>query len=111
MEIKGTIKQITPTIEVGTKGFKKRTVVVTTNEQYPQDLPIDFVQDKVGILDAYKVGQSVVVGINLRGSEYNGKNYLNAQGWKINHEGVQANTHFATTSQPTQNEPDDLHWL
>ena len=36
------------------------------------------------LLDAFNEGDAVSVGINLRGSEYNGKYYLNAQGWKIN---------------------------
>ena len=47
-------------------------------------LPIDFVKDKTFLLDAFNEGDAVSVGINLRGSEYNGKYYLNAQGWKIN---------------------------
>ena len=84
MEITGTVKVIGATEEVGTKGFTKRLLVVTTNEQYPQDLPIDFVKDKTFLLDAFDEGDAVSVGINLRGSEYNGKYYLNAQGWKIN---------------------------
>ena len=84
MEITGTVKVIGSTEEVGTKGFTKRLLVVTTNEQYPQDLPIDFVKDKTFLLDAFDEGDAVSVGINLRGSEYNGKYYLNAQGWKIN---------------------------
>tara|TARA_R110000782_G_scaffold9407_1_gene30307 strand:- start:412 stop:753 length:342 start_codon:yes stop_codon:yes gene_type:complete len=83
MEITGTIKVIGQTQEVGSNGFKKRPLVVTTSEQYPQDIPLDFVQDKVSLLDAFSVGESVKVGINLRGNEHNGKYYLNAQGWKI----------------------------
>jgi len=84
MEINGTIKLIGKTEEVGTNGFTKRLLVVTTNEQYPQHIPVDFVKDKTSLLDNYNLGDAVVVGINLRGSEYNGKYYLNAQGWKIN---------------------------
>ena len=84
MEITGLVKLIGQTEEVGTNGFTKRLLVVTTNEQYPQDLPIDFVKDKTFLLDSFKIGDAVTVGINLRGSEYNGRYYLNAQGWKIN---------------------------
>jgi hypothetical protein len=44
---------------------------------------IDFVKDKCDVLNAYKVGDSVEVGINIRGNEYNGKYYVSLQGWKI----------------------------
>jgi len=69
---------------VGSAGtFKKRTLVVETDEQYSQKIPIDFVQDKCEILDKYKVGNNVKVGINIRGNEYNGKYYVSLNGWKI----------------------------
>jgi hypothetical protein len=38
---------------LGTGGFK-RDVVVTTDEKYPQDIQIQFVQDKVDLLDKFK---------------------------------------------------------
>lgn len=88
MEITGRIKQINETKSYGDKGFQKRELIVTTNEQYPQPLLIEFVQDKCSILDNYKSGQDVKIGINLRGREWvNDKNetkYFNSvQGWKI----------------------------
>jgi hypothetical protein len=33
----------------------------------PQDIQIQFVQDKVDLLDKFKIGESVKIGINLRG--------------------------------------------
>jgi len=84
MEITGKIIKIGETETVGSAGtFKKRLVVVETQEQYPQKLPIDFVQDKTTLLDAVAVDDEVKVFINLRGSEYQDKHYLSAQGWKI----------------------------
>lgn len=87
-EIEGKIKMIDTTKEVGTGGFKKRDIVITTDDQYPQHILIQFVQDKCDILNGYNVGESVVVGINLRGREWvNPKGetvYFNQiQGWKI----------------------------
>ena len=86
MNIKGKIKVIgeTQTFE---SGFSKRQLVLTTLEQYPQDLAVEFVKDKTSVLDSCDVGDSVEVAINLRGNEYNGKYYVNLQGWKINKEG------------------------
>ena len=83
MEVKGKVKVVNATEEVGTKGFKKRLLVVETEETYQQSIPVEFVQDKCNLLDSIQVGQDVTVQINLRGSEYNGRYYVQLQGWKI----------------------------
>ena len=83
MEVNGKVILVGNTEEVGQNGFTKRMVVVETAEQYPQKLAIDFVKDKTSVLDGYKVGDNVSVSINLRGSEYNGRYFVNLQGWKI----------------------------
>ena len=83
MEVNGKVILVGNTEEVGQNGFTKRIVVVETAEQYPQKLAIDFVKDKTSVLDSYKVGDNVSVAINLRGSEYNGRYFVNLQGWKI----------------------------
>jgi len=88
MEVQGKIKQIDETKAYGAKEFKKRECRVTTNEQYPQILPIEFVQDKCTLLDKYNVGDDVTISINLRGSEWTNpkgevKCFPNIQGWRI----------------------------
>lgn len=83
MEVKGKVHLIGQKMEVGNNGFTKRQIVITTEEQYPQYIPIDFVKDKCELLDKFAVGQIVEIGVNLRGSEYQGKYYVNLQGWKI----------------------------
>jgi hypothetical protein len=87
MELTGTLKAIMPT---QTKGdFQFREAVITTDEQYPQDILVQFVKDKCAILDSYKVGQKVTIGINLRGKAWTNpqsevKYFNTIQGWKIN---------------------------
>ena len=86
MEVVGIIKQVQEVTEKGT--FKSRNVVVTTEEQYPQHISVQFVQDKVGLLDTFTEGQKVKVSINLRGREWVNPQvesvYFNTiQGWKI----------------------------
>jgi hypothetical protein len=108
MEIQGSIKVVGQTEEVGSKGFKKRLLVVTTQEQYPQQIPMDFVQDKVSLLDNFSVGDTVKVGINLRGNEYNGKYYLNAQGWRIEKVGESQAAPFEPAGELVQGVDDDL---
>lgn len=88
MEVQGKIKLIGDTKQYGNNGFQKREVVVTTEEQYPQHLLIEFVQDKCPLLDSYKVGQPVKIGINLRGREWvspqgETKYFNSIQGWRI----------------------------
>lgn len=88
MEIQGKIKLIGETQSIGSNGFRKRELVVTTEEQYPQHLMVEFVQDKTELLNNYQVGQQVKVGINLRGREWvnpqgESKYFNSIQGWRI----------------------------
>lgn len=88
MEVQGKIKVIGETQTFGSNGFRKREVVVTTEEQYPQAIMIEFVQDKTDLLNAYAVGQNVKISINLRGREWANpqgeiKYFNSIQGWRI----------------------------
>lgn len=88
MEVQGKIKMIDETKTFGSNGFRKRELVITTEEQYPQHLMIEFVQDKTDLLNNYKVGQNVKVSINLRGREWTNpqgevKYFNSIQGWRI----------------------------
>lgn len=88
MEVLGKVRVIEPTKEVGGNGFRKRELVVTTEEQYPQHILISFVQDKCDLLNSYQVGDQVKVSINLRGREWinpqgEAKYFNDIQGWRI----------------------------
>jgi hypothetical protein len=65
-------------------GFTKREMVVTVEDgKYPQEINIEFVQDKITLLDNLQVGQQVTVTFDIRGREYNGRYFNNLQGWKV----------------------------
>jgi len=88
MEVQGKIKVIGETQTFGANGFRKREIVVTTEEQYPQHIMIEFVQDKTDLLNSYQVGQQVKININLRGREWvnpqgETKYFNSIQGWRI----------------------------
>ena len=88
MEVQGAIKVIREVQEISAT-FKKRELVITTDEQYPQTLSIEFVQDKTDLLNKFEAGQNVKVSINLRGREWENpqtkeiKYFNSIQGWRI----------------------------
>lgn len=125
MEVQGKIKVIGETKTFGSNGFRKREVVITTEEQYPQHLNIEFVQDKTDLLNSYQVGQQVKVSINLRGREWvspqgETKYFNSIQGWRIENLQQQAPNQdtdmppvppadaFEPANDLNENEPDDL---
>lgn len=112
MEVQGKVKMIGETQTFGSNGFRKRELVVTTEEQYPQHILVEFVQDKCDLLNSYKVGQDVKVNINLRGREWvnpqgETKYFNSIQGWRIEGTGS-SNTNTPQVNQPTENPDDDL---
>jgi hypothetical protein len=114
MEVKGTIKVIKAT-EVVSEKFSKRELVVTTEEQYPQHISIQFTQDKCDLLNKFSIGQSVEVGINLRGREWTSpqgevKYFNTIEGWRVNSqtETVEKHPHELAPEPMTQEENDDL---
>jgi hypothetical protein len=68
---------------VGDKGFTKRLLVVRTDQQYDNLIPVELKKDKTALADGLKLGQSVTVHTNIGGREYNGKYYPSITGWKI----------------------------
>ena len=88
MELLGKIKLIGDIKTYGDNGFRKRELVLTTEEQYPQHILIEFNQNNWELLDNYSIGQTVRIGINIRGREWEspdqGIKYFNSiQGWRI----------------------------
>ena len=65
VEVLGKIKVLGDIKTYGDNGFRKREVVITTQEQYPQHLLVEFIQDRCELLDSFNVGESVKISINL----------------------------------------------
>jgi hypothetical protein len=99
MDLNGKIKLIYDTQEFAS-GFKKREFVVTTQEQYPQDVKFEAIKEKVDLLDTYKPGDEVNVHFNIRGNEYQGKYYVNLQAWRLERGQGAAPQPQAEPSQP-----------
>ena len=81
-ELKGTIKKIGE-LEKVSPTFKKRTLLLESIGKYPQLLAIEFVNDKVDMLNDHNKGDEVTVSLNIMSNEWKGKHFTNLKGWKI----------------------------
>lgn len=120
MEISGKIKKIFDE-QTFPSGFRKKELVVTTQEQYPQDILVEFTQDKVDLLNPLNIGDEVRISINLRGREWINpegvaKYFNSIQGWRLEKLGTDAGTMnqyadvppVSSNFQTASEEPDDL---
>lgn len=87
MELQGTIKKISE-VQTFASGFQKREMVLLTEEQYPQPINIEFLQDKSDLVNPYKEGEKVKVSINIRGREWTSpqgevKYFNSIVGWRV----------------------------
>lgn len=108
MELQGTVKKIGETQSFGSNGFQKRELVLLTQEQYPQPITIEFTQDKTTLLDQVQEGDSIKVGINIRGREWTSpqgevKYFNSIVGWRL--EKATANSFEPTSAAPNTAQP------
>ena len=116
MELQGTVKKVGET-QTFASGFQKRELVLLTEEQYPQPIQIDFLSDKIDLLNNVSEGESVKVGINIRGREWTNpqgevKYFNSISAWRLekvsgentNTEAPQPNT-FQTPAPATNDNP------
>tara|TARA_R100001244_G_scaffold128438_1_gene99353 strand:+ start:160 stop:495 length:336 start_codon:yes stop_codon:yes gene_type:complete len=91
MKVQGRLKLVRNTQEFSSK-FRKRDCVIEVPDKenkFTQYITIEFLQDKVALLDNWKEGDDVEISINLRGREWEDKKtnttkYFNSiVGWQI----------------------------
>ena len=109
MELTGTILQIGTTKEYGSNNFKIRELVLSTDEQYPQKVLIEFVQDKCQVLDKYREKDGVSIGINIKGREWTNRNnevkfFNSIQGWKIEKAELKKELQLADQNEDREND-------
>ncbi len=88
MELTGKIEKIGNVQDISAS-FKKRELVIRTEEQYPQPILIEFVQDKTNLLDGFNLGDRVTENINIivrecTSPQVDVKYFVSLQGWRIN---------------------------
>ena len=100
-ELTGKIKLIQEE-QTFASGFNKREMVVTVDDgRYPQEINLEFVKDKISLLEGLQPGQEVTVTFDIRGREYNGRYFNNLQGWKV----VSADSDAQDEPPPQGDEP------
>lgn len=80
--------------------FKAREFVIETEDQYPQMIKFQLVNDKCDLASGHNEGDRVKVSFDLRGREWQGKYFTNLQAWKIESASGDAPSGAATASQP-----------
>ena len=81
----GTIKVIED-LQTFDSGFIKREFVITTKDEYPQDIKFEITKEKAETFETYnKVGDEVTVKFNIRGNFHDPTNryFVNLQAWRI----------------------------
>ena len=92
-------------IQTFDSGFKKLEFVITTNDQYPQDIKFEIVKEKADDFKKFnKVGDMVDVKFNLRGNEWKDKYYVSLQAWSV----FKVKEEETVTETNQENEPNDL---
>lgn len=86
----------------------KRELVISTEEQYPQHILINFLQGKCNNqLDQLQVGEMVSVSVNIKGREWTNpqgetKYFNDIQGWKVSKSTGTHNTAAPAPASPQQ---------
>ena len=94
MELKGKIILIGE-IENFPNGFKKRNIVLKTNDRFPQEIEIEFLKDNMNLIENVNIGDNVTVGINITGRSWENpktnetKYFVGIKGWRLAVEGSQ----------------------
>lgn len=84
MELKGKVKVIN---DLSTESLQKKQIVITLeNSKYQNEVAIDFLKDKVSLLNNINSNDIVTIKINIQSREYQGKWYTNINGWKISND-------------------------
>ena len=87
LELKGKVYAISDAQQI-TSTFTKREFVIITDEQYPQHVKFELVNDKTGLIDSFAMNQEVTVYFNVRGREWQKDNkpkqyFVSLNAWRI----------------------------
>jgi single-strand DNA-binding protein len=87
LQIQGTITTIKEPHRFSEK-FEKQEIVIDTGGKFPQPVAIEFVNDKISMIEQCKVGDVVNISFNVRGREWTSpagevRHFVSLSGWRI----------------------------
>ena len=88
MDITGVIKVIMDEQRFES-GFFKREFVITTEEQYPQDIIFEMHKERSEAVASRQQGERIRVYFDIRGREWNGRYFNNLVAWKVEAAGAE----------------------
>lgn len=96
--ITGTVKLVGQTQQISEKFSKRELVVTETAGQYPQQIPVEFTQDRTTLLNDFAPGDEVTVTCFVNGREWTGrdgvvKHFLSLKGDRIERKGAAPQAH------------------
>ena len=80
--IEGKVVTIGDKVQITDK-FAKREIVIESGDKYPEQIMLEFTQDKCDLLDSANIGDTALIAFNIRGREWNGKYFTRLEGWNI----------------------------
>ena len=97
-----------------TDTFAKREFVIETDEQYPQMVKFELMQDKCELIDKHGIGDEITVHFNVAGRKWTDKQnkdvyFVSVKAWRIEAVAVAPDgATFADSEPPVDALADDL---
>ncbi len=102
-EIEGKLHKIFD-IQSKSDTFQTRDVILLVQDgNYPQYLKFQLTQDRCGIIDRYKIGDDIKIHFDLRGREWQDKDFTNLTAWTI--EGAHSSKDESAPMPSEESEP------
>jgi single-strand DNA-binding protein len=107
MQITGKIKKIFEE-QTFPSGFRKKELVIVTQDQYPQQIIVEFIKEKIELLGSFKEGDDIVISININGREWINaegvaKYFNSIQGWRVEKQNGTTDLSSQNVAQPQNN--------
>jgi len=84
-KVEGQIQEIQDLQKLeGNTGLNQvQTMILKTEDKYPQELPIEFWNKAIENLSQYKVGDNVLVSMNVNSNKWKDRFFVKLKGFKI----------------------------
>ena len=94
---------------VGAKGFKKRVLVIETQDKHPTPLAVEWFGDQLDAPDAVGRGDVATVTARVQGREWNGRWYVSLAGIALTCAAVRGGDRTATTPATADTDRPSAH--